>query len=124
MRIYITGPLDRVEDLSNPAFHSEAARLRAMGHEVGIPATLAHGMREVIAQCLSEGTAALSDEAKNTLFGCMKADFAALKLCEIVAILPGFDMPHGETIDANLSEHLGLKVCRMNGFTGEVEVAA
>ena len=40
MRIYVAGPMTGHPQLNFPAFHTEAARLRALGYEVVNPAEL------------------------------------------------------------------------------------
>ena len=37
-RIYLSGPMSGLPELNFPAFHAEAARLRALGFEVVNPA--------------------------------------------------------------------------------------
>lgn len=40
MKIYLAGPMTGIKDLNFPRFHGEAARLRALGHQVINPAEL------------------------------------------------------------------------------------
>ena len=39
-RIYVAGPMTGIQDLNFPAFHAQAAQLRADGHQVVNPAEL------------------------------------------------------------------------------------
>ena len=39
-RLYLAGPMTGIEDLNFPAFHAEAARLRALGYTVINPAEI------------------------------------------------------------------------------------
>jgi hypothetical protein len=47
-KIYLSGPMTGLPDLNFPAFHAEAARLRALGYDVINPAELPEGISREI----------------------------------------------------------------------------
>ena len=71
-RIYIAGPMTGLPDLNFPAFHAEAARLRALGYEVSNPAEI-------------------NPDPTAGWEACMRADIAELVKCDGVALLPGWE---------------------------------
>lgn len=68
-KIYVAGPMSGIEDLNFPAFHAEAARLRALGYEVVNPAELCPDKRMSWAEC-------------------MVRDIEAMISCDRIALLP------------------------------------
>lgn len=71
MKLYLVGPMTGIKDLNFPAFHAEAARLRALGHQVVNPAEIN------------------SDPSAKWL-DCMRADIQQLVTCDSVAMLDGW----------------------------------
>lgn len=91
MKLYLAGPMTGYADFNFPAFHTEAARLRALGHHVVNPAELNAGI---------DGDWIL----------CMKRDIAELIGCDGIALMPGWDKSRGATIECRLAVDLGLEV--------------
>jgi Domain of unknown function (DUF4406) len=91
MRIYIAGPMTGLPDLNFPAFHAEAARLRALGWEVVNPAELNLDPSALWADC-------------------MRADITALVTCKFIRLLPGWEKSKGATLEAHIAERLGMHV--------------
>jgi len=89
MRIYIAGPCTGYPDQNYPAFHAEAARLRALGYEVVSPP-------EICAPHLDWD-------------GCMQVCLAALPTCEAVAMLPGWSRSRGATMEVARAMSLGMR---------------
>lgn len=93
MRVYIAGPMTGLPDRNFPAFHAEAARLRALGHDVVSPAEINAGVLQ------DEGWAA-----------CMKRDIAALVTCDAVQLLPAWPTSRGAKLEVELAHALGIRV--------------
>jgi hypothetical protein len=92
MRIYIAGPMTGLVLRNYPAFHAEAYRLRAMGYVVLNPAEINEGLEH-------EGWAA-----------CMRRDLDALRTCDAVQLLPGWEISRGAKREVEEARKLGLKV--------------
>ncbi|MEX3961046.1 DUF4406 domain-containing protein [Paraburkholderia sp. EG286B] len=108
MKLYIAGPMTGYAELNFPAFHAEAARLRALGFEVVNPAELNTG---------SDGD----------WLTCMRVDIAAMmtEKCDGVALLPGWENSRGAPIEHNLARDLGLRVFQAGhliGLAGDLPV--
>ncbi|MFP4889294.1 DUF4406 domain-containing protein [Paraburkholderia sp. EG304] len=93
MKLYLAGPMSGYPELNFPAFHAEAARLRALGFEIVNPAEIN-----------ADPTAKWLD--------CMRADIAAImtEKCDGIALLPGWEQSRGAPIEHNLVRDLGLRV--------------
>lgn len=89
MRLYLAGPMTGLPELNFPAFHAEAARLRAMGHDVVNPA-----------EVNPDPGAAWAD--------CMRADIRELCTCDGVALLPGWEKSRGATLEHHIAVALGM----------------
>ncbi|MBV5298387.1 MAG: DUF4406 domain-containing protein [Rhodoferax sp.] len=88
---YIAGPMSGLPDLNFPAFHAEAARLRADGWEVINPAEI-------------------NPDKHLTWLECMRTDIAALVFCDAVQLLPGWKNSKGATLEHHIAERLGLVI--------------
>ena len=91
LKIYIAGPMTGLADLNFPAFHAEAARLRALGHEVINPAEI-------------------NPDKHMTWRECMRTDIAAPVFCDAVQLLPGWENSKGATLEHHIAERLGLHI--------------
>jgi hypothetical protein len=89
--IYIAGPMSGLPDLNFPAFHAEAARLRAQGWEVVNPAEI-------------------NPDKHLSWRECMMTDIAALVFCDAVQLLPGWQNSRGATLEHHIAERLGLAI--------------
>lgn len=90
-RIYISGPMSGLPALNFPAFHAEAARLRAMGHDVVNPAEI-------------------NVPHPGTWQAAMRADIAALVTCDSILLLPGWEASRGATLELHIAQQLGMEV--------------
>ncbi|MDQ1921665.1 DUF4406 domain-containing protein [Massilia pseudoviolaceinigra] len=90
-RFYLAGPMSGLPDLNFPAFHAEAARLRALGYDVVNPA-------EINADPAAGWNA------------CMRADIAQLVTCDGIALLSGWQASRGARIEHNLAHSLNMTV--------------
>lgn len=91
MRIYIAGKMTGLPELNFPAFHAEAARLRALGHEVINPTEI-------------------NPDQHMTWLECMRTDIAALVFCDAIQLLPGWQNSKGATLEHHIAERLGLHI--------------
>lgn len=78
-------------ELNFPRFHTEAARLRSLGHEVVSPAEV---------NVPHPGGWNLA----------MRADIAVLVTCEAVATLPDWQKSKGATLEVHIAKALGMSV--------------
>lgn len=99
MKIYIAGPMSGLPDLNYPAFHAEAARLRALGHEVENPA------ENPVPPC------------GGTWTGYMRMALRQLVECDVVVLLPGWTDSRGAVIERNLALALSMGVLLPRGVT-------
>ncbi len=106
MKLYIAGPMTGYPELNFPAFHAEAARLRAFGFEIVNPAEVDVG-------------------PDPTWLGCMRADIKLLVDCDGIALLPGWEQSPGATLEHTIARGLGLRVIQARhivGLAGEIPV--
>lgn len=90
-RLYLSGPMTGIPGNNYPAFHAEAARLRALGFHVENPA------ENAAPPCGSWS-------------GYMRLAIAQLVTCDAVCLLPGWSASRGASIEHGLAVHLGLAV--------------
>ena len=91
MKLYLAGPMSGYPELNFPAFHAEAARLRALGFEIINPAEINAGP-----------SAGWVD--------CMRADIRELVTCDAICLLPGWMRSRGATLENTIAEQLGMTV--------------
>ncbi len=100
-RIYIAGPMTNMPALNFPAFHAEAARLRALGYEVVNPAEV-------------------NAEPSAGWHACMRADIAQLVTCDAVRLLEGWESSRGASLEAHIAHSLDMRLV----YPGETLEAA
>jgi hypothetical protein len=88
-RLYIAGPMTGIKDLNFPAFHAEAARLRALGYDV-------------------ENPAEINCDHSTSWAQCMRKDIARLVECDAVALLPGHVESRGASLERYIAQQLGM----------------
>lgn len=91
MRIYLAGPMTGIHEYNFPAFHAEAARLRAEGHDVVNPA-----------EVVTDTSVSWED--------CMRVDIPHLLTCEAICFLPGFENSKGARLERRIALDLGMTV--------------
>lgn len=91
MRVYIAGPMTGRPDLNYPAFHAEAASLRAAGYVVVNPAEN-------------------QEPACKSWEGYMRMAVAQLVTCDVICLLPGWADSRGAMIERRLAQDLRMKV--------------
>lgn len=99
MKIYIAGPMTGYAELNFPAFHAEAARLRALGFEIVNPAEIDIGPNP-------------------TWLAAMRADIRELVMCDGIALLPGWEESPGANVEHTLARGLGLRVMQARHIVG------
>jgi len=108
MKLYIAGPMSNLPELNFPAFHAEAARLRALGFDIVNPAEI-------------------NVDPTGGWLACMRADIKQLVDCDGIALLPGWQASAGANIEHHLARGLGLRVMQARhivGLAGEIPVIA
>lgn len=90
-RIYIAGPMTGLPELNFPAFHAEAAKLRAAGFDVVNPAEI-------------------NADPSMGWVECMRRDIAELVTCDAIRLLPGWANSRGAKVEAGLALDLELTV--------------
>lgn len=90
-RIYLSGPMTGYNDLNFPAFHAEAARLRALGYEVVNPAEL-------------------NQDPNATWHQCMRTDLKALLDCDTLALLNGWPQSAGAHLEMHMAHRVGMDI--------------
>lgn len=88
-RIYLAGPMTGLPEYNHPAFHAEAARLRAAGHEVFNPAEIDIGPGA-------------------TWLDYMRVCIPALVECDCARFLPGWECSDGAKVEFHVAT--GLKM--------------
>jgi hypothetical protein len=99
MKLYIAGPMSGYVDLNFPAFHAEAARLRALGFEIVNPAEIDVGPNP-------------------DWLTAMRADIRELVTCDGIALLPGWEQSRGAVVEHTLARGLGLRVMQARHIVG------
>lgn len=91
MKVYIAGPMTGLPELNFPAFHAEAARWRAMGHEPLNPAEI-------------------NPDVGMKWEDCMRRDLAVLVTCDAIQLLAGHENSRGAKLELHVARALGLIV--------------
>lgn len=89
--IYIAGPMTGYPELNFPAFHAEAARLRAMGYTVINPAEV-------------------NPDHSMSWHDCMRRDIAELVKCNVIRMLEGWELSEGANLEHHIAGRLGLTI--------------
>jgi hypothetical protein len=91
-RVYLAGPMSGIADWNFPAFHKVAERLRAEGYVVANPADHFGG-----------DTTRRWDEY-------LKVAVAAVTICDLLAVLPGWQESKGARLEVFTARSLGIPV--------------
>ena len=114
MRIYCSGPMTGLPDHNKAAFSAAAEKLRAQGHFVINPAELSalFGTAEDLAdsfECLYRGMSQVRNRTSQIARAVMDADLAAVRSCNAIYLLHGWETSRGakrelaEAIDHGLT---------------------
>ena len=105
-RIYIAGPMTGLPQYNYPAFHAEAARLRALGYHVENPAENPP-----------------QEHRANPWQHYMRMAIAQMVGCDAVALLPNWARSRGALLEYGLAERVGIPCYPAETFTQAAEVA-
>lgn len=94
MKIYLAGPMRGYPEFNYPAFHTEAKKLRDLGHFVFNPAEASLGDSN-IRQCMAVDTAWICNVA------------------EAVALMPGWEKSKGACAEKALADCIGLEIIHL-----------
>lgn len=92
--VYVSGPMTGLPDFNRPAFHVEAARLRALGYQVESPAENTGG---------------------GSWLGYMRLALVQVAICDWLYMLPGWERSKGAEIEHRLALDIGLAVFYADG---------
>lgn len=100
MRIYLSGPMTGLSDLNRPAFDAAEKRLTAQGYFVINPHNLTpiFGTADEIAKSFEElyDPAYFESAVRPSLAKCiMSADLAAVRSCDAIYLLRGWETSRG-----------------------------
>ena len=100
MRIYLSGPITNMPDLNRPAFDAAEKRLTSYGHFIINPHDLTpiFGTAEEIAKSFEElyDPAYFESAVRPSLARCvMSADLAAVRSCDAIYLLRGWETSRG-----------------------------
>lgn len=88
-RIYLAGPMTGLPEYNYPAFHAEAARLRALGYHVENPA---------------------ENPEQDSWEAYMRQAIRQMLTCDIVAFLFGWAESRGALLERYIAQQVGLAV--------------
>lgn len=89
MKLYVAGPMSGLPEYNYPAFHAAAARLRTAGYEVENPA---------------------ENPAEDTWVDYMRASLRQVSVVDGVAVLDGWQLSRGATLEVHIAHALHLPV--------------
>ena len=100
MRLYLSGPMTGLPDHNRAAFAAATTRFRDLGHFVINPAELSEqfGKWEDVSIAFEkwyEYGGALADEFLRIVMAVMQADIAALRSCDAIYLLRGWETSRG-----------------------------
>ena len=102
-RVYIAGPMRGIEKFNYPLFDRTAEMLRSLGLFVVNPTEVSALM----------GTPDEIDRDPKFLARLFEADFALLKTCDAIAMLPGWERSAGARRELAAAIEAGLDVVRL-----------
>jgi nucleoside 2-deoxyribosyltransferase len=98
-KIYLAGPMRGIAEFNFPAFRDGAKRLREMGYEVFSPAERDE----------AEGFDPTRDTPKSMDYY-MRFDLPEVCRADAVAVLPGWEMSQGATLEVHVARKLGKEI--------------
>ncbi len=90
MKMYISGPISGIPDLNRAAFDSAEKTLRWLGHETVNPLKI--------------------NNPEDTWEQCMRRDIAALRECEGIYMLKGWEKSEGAWIERHIGSWMGIPI--------------
>ena len=99
-RIYLSGPMTGLPAMNYPAFHAEAARLRALGYHVENPA---------------------ENPPQDSWEAYMAVCIPQMATCDTIAQLPGWSESRGALRERQEAVHLSMAITPSHRITGPAE---
>ena len=123
MRIYLSGPITNIPDLNRPAFDSAKKRLTAQGHFVINPHRISElfGTAEDVAIAFTdlryaEDVARIESIASRRIVeAVMDADLAAVRSCDAIYLLRGWENSRGAKKELSEALAHGLTILQEGG---------
>ena len=109
MRLYVAGPMRAIPHYNFPDFDATAADLRAQGHDVVSPTDIdrEHGFDAMTLPPDSDWNAFPPGLTFEIV---MERDLAAVRTCEGLVLLPGWQHSVGTNMELDEAKRLGLQV--------------
>lgn len=109
-RVYISGPMTGYKEFNFPAFFAAEERLRVASYDPVNPARLNPGPHPP--------ANALPSEHKAYHQQCLRADIRALCDCDLLALMPGWELSDGAQLELHIAHRLGIKPCLIEQLLG------
>ena len=90
-RVYISGPMSGLPEHNFPAFNAEAAQLRSLGYEVINPVDI-------------------NGDSSTPWEECLRRDLIELLGCDILALLPGWQISKGAQLELHVAHRVGMPI--------------
>ena len=118
MRVYVSGPMTGLPDNNSPAFDAEAIRLRGEGHFVISPAELSElfgtpdEVRDSFEAMYWEDTNKYPHmfHSSSLAKAIMEADLAAVRSCDAIYLLNGWETSRGAKRELAEAIRCGLQI--------------
>lgn len=107
MRIYISGPITGMPAGNRPAFTAAALQLQGLDHTVINP----HDVGDLVEQRMHPKEPGWSNY--------MRTDIVALMCCDAVALLDGWQLSRGSTVERGLAIDLGMTVMPLGAWIAQ-----
>ena len=118
MKLYLAGPMRGIPEFNFPAFHSAAAYLRELGHEVFSPAEKdieLYGAAVAQGNLFGDEVLAAREHGFN-LRDALLADLEFICLhAEGIALLPGWEHSRGAIAEHAVATALDLQIFELRG---------
>lgn len=108
MKIYISGPMKDMPEHNFPLFNATAATLRDLGYAVVNPAEINPGPHP---DEFADPTA-----WRDYYHKCLRADIRELTDCDVLVLLPGWEVSSGANLELHLAHRLGIRPFIYNDF--------
>ena len=118
MRIYLSGPMTDIPDLNRPAFDAAEKRLTAQGHFVINPHRISEpfGTEEELCESFMYYYDGFSNDSVSSLArSVMDADLAAVRSCDAIYLLRGWESSRGAKKELAEALAHGLQVLQEGG---------
>ena len=101
-RLYVSGAMSGIKDMNFPLFNSVAEKLRSLGYDVTNPVDL-------------------NPDPSADWLDCIIVDLEALRPCDGICMLPGWEKSFGAQIEHLAAQKLGLSIYKAEDLIPEAE---